>query len=191
MESINFPRFSDLFWISLLESTKIPDTDVYEMLSSYFGVPREYIVINTGPSIVSQLGNYASYEYEQYIDTENLRLVLFDDDDYKEDTPTIGIRFFSSERVLNYTLDFKRYPNFTDLGGETIKIMGKSYNVTYVDLGLKKMVFSKLNKPRGDLISMRESNLCILMQPIKFSKEKLRKILENGGDPSSNLGGGV
>ena len=53
------------------------------------------------------------------------------------------------------------------------------------------MVFSKLNKPRGDLISMRESNLCILMQPIKFSKEKLRKILENGGDPSSNLGGGV
>ena len=54
-------------------------------------------------------------------------LRMFDDDDYKNDNPTIGLRYASSDHVLNYTLDFTDTPEWGDLDSTNIKIMGKTY----------------------------------------------------------------
>jgi hypothetical protein len=53
--------------------------------------------------------------YTQKIDLANATLSLFDDSDYKADTPTIGIRYNSGENVLNYTLDFTDEPEWANL----------------------------------------------------------------------------
>ena len=54
-------------------------------------------------------------------------LRMFDDDDYKDDTPTIGFKYTSGDHVLNYTLDFTDTPEWGDLDSTNIEIMGKSY----------------------------------------------------------------
>ena len=93
------------------------------------------------PSVL-QDGTYSSkdniaYAYEQYIEFfQNLNFTHFDDDDYIEDTPSLGIRMASSAKVLNYTIDFKKYPRsdiasgrLEDLEDRDINIMGKTYKL--------------------------------------------------------------
>lgn len=65
--------------------------------------------------------------YTQKIDMVNATLEMFDDDDYKANTPIIGIRYASGDGVLNYTLDFTDTPEWADLDSTNIEIMGKSY----------------------------------------------------------------
>ena len=65
--------------------------------------------------------------YTQKIDLLNATLTQFDDDDYKADSPTIGIRYASAANVLNYTLDFTDTPLWEDIDSTNIEIMGKDY----------------------------------------------------------------
>jgi len=71
------------------------------------------------------------FEYKQTVTMAPLKLVHFSDDDYMEDTPTIGINLSSSDWVLNYTLDFKKNPTWTPYHLETtdIRFLGKDYYV--------------------------------------------------------------
>jgi hypothetical protein len=78
------------------------------------------------------------YAYEQYIElSSTLNFTHFDDDDYKEDTPTLGMRLDSSTWVLNYTIDFKKYPRsdvdsngrLEDIQDRDITIMGNTYKL--------------------------------------------------------------
>ncbi|MBU2562058.1 MAG: hypothetical protein KKF68_00140 [Nanoarchaeota archaeon] len=71
-------------------------------------------------------------DYTQKIDMANLTLGMFDDDDYKPDTPTIGFRVTSASQVLNYTLDFTDEPEWADLTSTNIEIMGKTYFILSV-----------------------------------------------------------
>jgi hypothetical protein len=54
---------------------------------------------------------------------------MFEDTDYKEDEPTVGIKISSGAHVLNYTLDFSDQPLSSDLETTELPIMGKSYYV--------------------------------------------------------------
>jgi len=77
------------------------------------------------------------YEYEQYLSfTEPINFTHFDDDDYKADTPSLGIRVRSATSIINYTLDFKKYPRSDIVGGRLedledrdIVILGKTYRL--------------------------------------------------------------
>ncbi|MBU4070535.1 MAG: hypothetical protein KJ646_06150, partial [Nanoarchaeota archaeon] len=71
-------------------------------------------------------------DYTQKIDMANSTLAMFDDDDYKADTPTIGMRLASAAHVLNYTLDFTDEPEWADLTSTNIEIMGKNYFILSV-----------------------------------------------------------
>jgi len=71
-------------------------------------------------------------EYTQKIELANFSVSLFDDSDYKEDNPTVGIAVSSSAHILNYTLDFSSNPNWADLANTNIEIMGKNYFISSV-----------------------------------------------------------
>ncbi|MFH1801296.1 MAG: hypothetical protein ABH804_00465 [archaeon] len=71
-------------------------------------------------------------DYTQKIDVANMTLGMFDDDDYKADTPTVGFKINSASHVLNYTLDFTDEPEWADLTATNIEIMGKTYFILSV-----------------------------------------------------------
>ncbi|MGD9275798.1 MAG: hypothetical protein PVJ67_01350 [Candidatus Pacearchaeota archaeon] len=68
-------------------------------------------------------------DYTQKIDMANLTLAMFEDNDYKSDEPTVGIRIASAAHVLNYTVDFTDEPEWDDIDTTTIELMGKEYFV--------------------------------------------------------------
>lgn len=71
-------------------------------------------------------------DYTQKLTLANLSYSMFDDNDYKEDSPTIGMSISSGTNVLNYTLDFTDSPNWNNLTATDINIMGKDYYILSV-----------------------------------------------------------
>lgn len=69
------------------------------------------------------------FDYTQKIDLANLTLNMWEDNDYKADEPTVGIRINNGANVLNYTLDFTDEPEWADLTTTDLPIMGKNYYV--------------------------------------------------------------
>ncbi|MEA3329416.1 MAG: hypothetical protein U9Q06_01610 [Nanoarchaeota archaeon] len=70
------------------------------------------------------------FDYSQSIKLTNLTLDLFDDDDYKTDTPTVGFSLSDGTVVLNYTLDFSDYPIWGDLQNSNLELLGKDFYVS-------------------------------------------------------------
>ncbi|MEK6800756.1 MAG: hypothetical protein AABY05_02385 [Nanoarchaeota archaeon] len=69
------------------------------------------------------------FDYTQKIVMANLSLTMFDDSDYKADTPTVGIKVANAGQILNYTLDFTDVPTWADLSTSDINIMGVNYYI--------------------------------------------------------------
>jgi len=69
------------------------------------------------------------FDYTQKVEMANLSLTMFEDNDYKRDVPTVGIKISSSNNVLNYTLEFTDEPLWADLGTTDLTILGKQYYV--------------------------------------------------------------
>jgi len=69
------------------------------------------------------------FDFTQKITLTNQSLALFEDNDYKADTPTLGMRIASGANVLNYTLDFTDNPLWADLETTDLTLMGKTYYV--------------------------------------------------------------
>src|SRR3989344_3531703 len=72
------------------------------------------------------------FDYTQKINLGNQSITLFDDNDYKTDTPTVGIKYASGAVILNYTLDFTDNTTWGDLETSDIPILGKDYYVLTV-----------------------------------------------------------
>lgn len=81
------------------------------------------------------------YDYEQRI-TLGTGLILnyFQDSDYNDRAPAVGINLTSSQTILNYSLDFTSDPesdvasgDLVDLETTTINILGKEYYVSDAD----------------------------------------------------------
>ncbi|MDP3881267.1 MAG: hypothetical protein Q8Q31_00100 [Nanoarchaeota archaeon] len=69
------------------------------------------------------------FDFTQKITLANFSVSMFEDNDYKEDEPTVGIRIASGDPVLNYTLEFSDQPEFADLETSDLEMMGKEYYV--------------------------------------------------------------
>lgn len=77
------------------------------------------------------------YKYEQKLTLgSNLNVSYFADSDYKDETPTVGIKISNDAVVLNYTLDFTTDAesdvssgDLVDLETTDLKILGKSYYI--------------------------------------------------------------
>ena len=72
------------------------------------------------------------YDYSQKIKlSQKLNFSMWDDKDYKEDAPTIGIKIPNGDHVLNYTINFAERPDFNVSTMETtnLNLMGKNYYI--------------------------------------------------------------
>jgi len=73
--------------------------------------------------------NNDEFDYTQKIVLANSTLSMFDDNDYKADTPTVGIRIPSGSNVLNYTVTFTDQPNWGNLATTNVNLLDKTYYV--------------------------------------------------------------
>ena len=69
------------------------------------------------------------FDYKQTMQLANWQLSMFDNNNYKEDAPTVGVEVSNSEPILNYTLDFTDKPCWEDLATSELPLMGKSFYV--------------------------------------------------------------
>ena len=73
------------------------------------------------------------FDYTQKIVMTSASLTMFDDNDYKADEPSVGIKYASGANVLTYTLEFTEEPLIADLPTSDLTIMGKDYYVLAAD----------------------------------------------------------
>ncbi|MFH1276247.1 MAG: hypothetical protein ABIH82_03975 [Candidatus Woesearchaeota archaeon] len=75
--------------------------------------------------------NNDDFDYTQTIELakNTLRVSMFEDNDYKADTPTVGIAIANGASILTYTLDFTDSPLWANLATTNLPLMGKSYYV--------------------------------------------------------------
>ncbi|MEK6818988.1 MAG: hypothetical protein AABY10_03575, partial [Nanoarchaeota archaeon] len=75
------------------------------------------------------------FDYKQKIELTNWSLTLFDDNDYKDDAPTVGVKIANGGQILNYTLEFTDKPCWEDLSTADLPIMNKMYYVLSITNG--------------------------------------------------------
>lgn len=74
--------------------------------------------------------NNDEFDYTQTITMDSATtLTQFTDNDYKEDTPTVGFRIPSGDTILTYTLTFNDEPLLADMETTDLTLMGKTYYV--------------------------------------------------------------
>ncbi|MBU0467424.1 MAG: hypothetical protein ABIG37_01990 [Nanoarchaeota archaeon] len=107
-----------------VQTTKISDSDLPNLLADKTFRSKDNI----------------DYKYEQEIEILKdtaINFTHFDDNDYKKDTPTLGIKIGSSVLVMNYTLDFTKdvrsdvdsSGRLEDMEDRDITILGKTYKL--------------------------------------------------------------
>ena len=73
--------------------------------------------------------NNDEIDYTQKITMSANQLTMFEDNDYAEDTPTVGFKIASGSTVLTYTLTFSDTLTMGEMPTTDLPIMGKSYYV--------------------------------------------------------------
>ncbi len=116
-DSYKIEKSSQKFWlgtnVSAIRST-LDDTQLPALLA-------------TGKYIDS---DNDEFDYKQSVAlSSNLKLEMFNDRNYKSDTPTLGFFLSGDEEVLSYTLDMTDKPYFNKLETTNLPIMGKEYYV--------------------------------------------------------------
>ena len=69
------------------------------------------------------------FKYTQKLTMSNLSYTMFDDSDYKADTPSMGMKAANGAKIMNYTLDFTDQPLWSHLETTEVTMMGKSYYI--------------------------------------------------------------
>jgi hypothetical protein len=84
------------------------------------------ILLNDGVYVDS---SNDEFDYTQTVTMAASRLVMFEDNDYAADEPTVGFHLSSGDDVLTYTLTFNDEPDFDDMDSTDLTLMGKDYYV--------------------------------------------------------------
>ena len=86
------------------------------------------------------------FDYTQKIDIgAKVQLGMFDDNDYAEDSPTVGFRIPSGTTVMTYNLTFTDEPLLMDIVSTNIPFMGKQYYVLSNSTSGANMVLTLLD----------------------------------------------
>ena len=118
------------------------------------------------PSLLSD-GKYIDLDndekdYIQKITMANLTFSMFDDNDYKTDTPTIGFKINNGANVLNYTLDFTDEPTWDDIGTTTLPFMGKEYYVLTTNYPSTNTSLTLLDSAAETILSEGETTTLVV-----------------------------
>ena len=116
-DSFKFDKSSTKFWLGRgikdVVSTSITDSDMPTLLA-------DGVLIDDDND---------EFDYTQKIEMSNLTLTMWEDNDYKKDEPTVGIKVASNAHVLNYTMEMTDEPLLSDLPTSDLPILGKTYYV--------------------------------------------------------------
>jgi len=94
------------------------------------------------------------FDYTQKITMDSgLTLTMFEDNDYKEDEPSIGIKISSGSTVLTYTLDFSDEPLLANLETSELTFMGKDYYVLTQSYASEVQVLTLLDSASEAVVS--------------------------------------
>jgi len=85
------------------------------------------------------------FDFTQKIDLSNLTLTMWEDSDYKEDEPTLGVKVANSNNVLNYTLTMTDQPLWSDLQYSDLTVLGKTYYILSTTNGTKLTLLDSAN----------------------------------------------
>lgn len=135
------------------------------------------------------------FSYTQKINMANLSLTMFEDNDFKEDEPSLGMQISNNAFILNYTLDFTDTPLWEDLATSDITLMGKEYYILSVtenttmnllDSASEKMTLGEgetatVNLPSGESFEVRVSFI---------TSDSEAKFEIDGGSPTNSLAAG-
>ena len=72
-------------------------------------------------------------EYEQKITLGTNALSYFSDNDYNDDTPTIGFKFTNGQTILTYEIEFDSAIAASDMNETDMPLMGREYYVLTAD----------------------------------------------------------
>jgi len=98
--------------------------------------------------------NNDEFDYTQKITMDDsLQLTMFEDNDYKEDEPTIGIRIPSGTTVLTYKLTFSDEPLLANLETTDLAFMGKSYYVLTKSASGSNIILTLLDSASEAIVS--------------------------------------
>ena len=86
-----------------------------------------------------------------------VQLSMFEDDDYADDTPTVGFSIPSGTTVLNYNLDFSDEPTINDLATTDLPFMGKTYYVLSNSTSNANLILTLLDSASDTILSEGES----------------------------------
>jgi hypothetical protein len=93
------------------------------------------------------------FDFTQKITMEALQLTMFEDNDYREDDPSIGIKIGSGTSVLTYLLDFSDEPLLANLETTELVFMGTSYYVLTQSYATGSQVLTLLDSASEGVVS--------------------------------------
>jgi len=94
------------------------------------------------------------FDFTQKITMDaGLTLTMFEDNDYIEDTPSIGIKIGSGDTVLTYTIDFSDEPLLANLATSDLVFMGKTYYVLTQSYSTGSQVLTLLDSASESIVS--------------------------------------
>ncbi len=97
------------------------------------------------------------FDYTQKITMEALQLTMFEDNDYKEDEPSVGFKIASGTTVLTYQLTFSDEPLLTDLETSDLTFMGKSYYILTQSYSGANVILTLLDSASETIVSEDET----------------------------------
>lgn len=104
--------------------------------------------------------NNDEFDYKQSISLADLQLEMFNDRNYKKDTPTLGFMLSNEAPVLNYTLDFTDKPYFNLLETTDLPIMGKTYYV--LDVTSDNKTITLLDSANSAIVAEGETSTLVV-----------------------------
>ena len=94
------------------------------------------------------------FDYTQKIEIPSTtQLSMWEDNDYAENEPTVGIRIPSGYVVMNYTLTFSDEPTVDDLVTSNLPIMGKEYYVLSNSTSSTNLILTLLDSATDTILS--------------------------------------
>jgi len=116
------------------------DSYKFEKTSTKFHLGDHYVNITSTldedelPSLLAE-GKYVDDDNDEIDYTQKItmgalgQLMMFNDNDYAEDAPTLGFRMPSSQTILTYQIEFSDTLLVTDMPTTELPLMGKTYYV--------------------------------------------------------------
>lgn len=97
------------------------------------------------------------FDYSQKLEVNTSIISMWEDNDYAEDTPTVGMKIASGLNVMNYTITFNDEPLIDDLVTSDLPFMGKEYYVLSNSTSGANLILTLLDSAESKILTEGET----------------------------------